>query len=80
MCDMRKQFRITMDTRKEAALLVHMGDKAVKFKEWPNGLYAMNPSDSESFGTLSEQYQMIQTLEENMKFLSPRQQGRAKKA
>ena len=61
MCDMRNKFRITMDTRKEAALLVHMGDKAVKFKEWPNGLYAMNPSDPESFGTLSEQYQMIQS-------------------
>jgi hypothetical protein len=40
----------------------------------------MNPSDPESFGTLSEQYQMIQTIEENMKFLSPRQQGRARKA
>jgi hypothetical protein len=69
-----------MDTNKEAALVVHMPNKAVKFKEWPNGLYAMTPSDPDSFGSISDQYQMIQTIEENMKFLSPRQQGRARKA
>jgi hypothetical protein len=80
MCDMRKKFSITMDTNKAAALLVHLPNKAVKFKEWPNGLYAMNPEDLESFGTILDQYQMIQTIEENMKFLSPRQQGRARKA
>jgi hypothetical protein len=80
MCDMRKKFRITMDTNKEAALVVHMPKKAVKFKEWPNGLYAMNPADPDSFGSISDQYQMIQTIEENMKFLSPRQQARARKA
>ena len=33
MCDMRKKFRITMDTNKEAALIVHLPNKTVKFKE-----------------------------------------------
>jgi hypothetical protein len=75
MCDMRKKFRITMDTKKEAALIFHTPNKVVKFKEWPNGLYAMNPSDSDSFGSISDQYQMIQMIEETMKLLLPRQQG-----
>jgi hypothetical protein len=80
MCDMRNCFCIMMDTNKEAALVVHLPNKAVKFKEWSNGLYAMNPEDPESFGTIQDQYQMIHTIEENMKFLSPRQQARARKA
>ena len=39
MCDMTNKSRITMDTNKEAALIVHLPNKAMKFKEWPNGLY-----------------------------------------
>ncbi len=75
MCDMRKKYRITMDTNKEAALIVHMKNKAVKFKEWPNGLYAMNPAEPDGSNSITNQYQLIQTIEENKKFLSPRQQG-----
>jgi hypothetical protein len=43
MRDMRKKFCVTMDTKKEVAIIVHKPNKAIKFKEWPNGLYAMNP-------------------------------------
>ena len=38
---MRKKFRITMDTNKEAAMIVHLPNRSKKFKEWPNDLYAM---------------------------------------
>ena len=47
--DMTKKFRVTMDSTKELALLVHMPDKIVKFKQFSNGLYAMDPSDETSF-------------------------------
>jgi hypothetical protein len=78
---MRKKFRITLDTNKEAAMIVHLPNKTVKFKEWPNGLYAMNPAEPDGSNSITpSNYQMIQTIEENKKFLSPRQQGRARKA
>ena len=80
MQDMRKKFCITMDTENEAALIVHKPNKTMKFKEWPNGLYAMNPSEPDGVGSTEDQYQMIQTLEENKKFLSQRQQRQARKA
>ncbi len=76
MSNMRKKYRITMDTNKEAALIVHLPNKTVKFKEWPNGLYAMNPSEPDSPESIPNQYQMIQTIEENNKFLYTRQQNR----
>jgi hypothetical protein len=57
-----------------------MPNKAVQFKEWPNGLYAMNPLEPEGKGSITNQYQMIQTFEENKKLLLPRQQRRARKA
>jgi hypothetical protein len=34
-----------MDSKEERALLVHMPDKIVKFKQFSNGLYAMDPND-----------------------------------
>jgi hypothetical protein len=40
----------------------------------------MNLSDPNSFGSILDQYQMIQTIEEHMKLLLPRQQGQARKA
>jgi hypothetical protein len=78
MKDMTDKFQVTMDSRKERALLVHMPNKIVRFKQFSNGLYAMDPSDDQSFVT--KPYQFLNTLEDNLKFLSPRQQKRAKKA
>jgi hypothetical protein len=44
------------------------------------GLYAMNPRDPENFGSISSQSHLMQTLEENLKYLLPRQLKRAYKA
>jgi hypothetical protein len=38
-----------MDSKEELALLVHMPDKIVKFKQFSNGLYTMDPNDDKSF-------------------------------
>jgi hypothetical protein len=65
---------------REKALLVHFPNKIVKFKQMKGGLYAMNPKDPENFGTISSQSHLIQTLEENLKYILPRQRARAHKA
>ncbi len=78
MKDMTNKFRVTMDSKEELALLVHMPDRIVKFKQFSNGLYAMDPSDEKSFKRTKKPYQFLNTLEENLAFLSPRQQKRAK--
>jgi hypothetical protein len=80
LSNMTKKFRVTMDSSKEKALLVYFPDKIVKFKQMKGGLYAMNPRDPENFGSISSQSHLIQTLEENLKYLSPRQLKRAYKA
>jgi hypothetical protein len=72
LSDMTKKFRVTMDSSKEKALLVHFPNKVVKFKQMKGGLYAMNPKDPENCGSISSQSYLIQTLEENLKYLSPR--------
>jgi hypothetical protein len=76
--DMTNKFRVTMDSKEELALLVHMPDKIVKFNQFSDGLYAMDPSDKKSFTVTKKPYQFLNTLEENLGFLSPRQQKRAK--
>jgi hypothetical protein len=80
LSDMTKKFRVTMDSSKEKALLVHFPNKVVKFKQMKGGLYAMNPKDPENFGSISSQSHLIQTLEQNLECLSPHQRARAHKA
>jgi hypothetical protein len=64
-----------MDSKEELALLVHMPEKIVKCKQLSNnGLYAMDPNDKRSFTMTKRPYQFLNTLEENLGFLSPRQQ------
>jgi hypothetical protein len=67
-----------MDSKEELALLVNMPDKIVKFKQFSNGLYAMEPNDEKSSVMTKKLYEFLNTLEENLGFLSPRQQKRAK--
>jgi hypothetical protein len=45
-----------MDSKEELALLVHMPDKIVKFKQFSNGLYAIDPSDKKSFRMTKKPY------------------------
>ena len=61
--------------------MVHMPDKIVKFMQFANGLYAMDPNDESSFErTSTKTYQLLNTQEENLKYMSKRQQKRAKLA
>jgi hypothetical protein len=80
MKDMTDKFRVTMDSKEELALLVHMPDKIVKFKQFSNGLFAMDPNNEKSFELNKKPYQFRTTIEDNLKFLSKRQQKRAKQA
>ena len=42
--DVRKRFRVTMDTAEEEAILVHLDNgKLLRFKEVKNGLYMWKP-------------------------------------
>jgi hypothetical protein len=77
---MTDKFCVTMDSKEERALLVHMPDKIVKFKQFSNGLYAMDPSDKSSFEMKKKPFQFLLTVKDHMKFLSKRQQERVKKA
>ena len=81
--DMADKFRVTYDSENERAMQVHMPDKIIRFKEFSNGLYARNPYEEDKkidkFKT-PPKIQMLNTLEENLNFLSSRQQQRAKMA
>jgi hypothetical protein len=69
-----------MDSKEERVLLVHMPDKIVKFKQFSNCLYAMDPNNKPSFKAKKKPYQFLTTVKDNMKFLSKRQQERVKRA
>ena len=78
---MASKFQVTMDTEKEKAFLVHLPDRIVKFKQMTNGLYGMNPKNKNEYVIYKNKpFQFVGTIKENMKYLSPRQQERAKKA
>jgi hypothetical protein len=57
-----------------------MPDKMMKFKQFSNGSYAMDPNDDKRFELNKKPYQFISTMEDNMKFLSKRKHKRAKQA
>jgi hypothetical protein len=66
-----------MDSKEERALLVHLPGKIVKFKQFSNGLYAMDPNDKTSFEMKKKPFQFLTTVKDNMKFLIKRQQEQA---
>ena len=43
------EFCVTIDLEEELALLVHIPNKIVKFKQLSNSLYAMDPFRKESY-------------------------------
>ena len=65
--DMRKKFRITMDTSEEIAILVHLGNGTVmKFSEVSAGLYIWKPEHNRNL--LNKQissYYFLNLLSEN---------------
>jgi hypothetical protein len=45
LSDLEKNHRVTYDSNKEDAFLVHMNDKSIKFECSPDGLYQYKVSD-----------------------------------
>jgi len=76
---MTSKYNVTYDSEKETAILVHMPNKIVRFRQMSNGLYALNPLSRDSY-TTTNKFQFVETVEENLGFFTPRQQERAKKA
>ena len=70
MCD---RYHVTFDNKQEDAFHVHTGHGTVKFKRTLNNLYKLDPSTQTTF-------QLLETVEENRKFYTPRQFQRAKQA
>ena len=62
MEDMTEKLAATMDSKIELALLVHMPNKIVNFKQFLNGLYAMNPNDKNSSVLTKKEYQFMNML------------------
>ena len=42
---MTDKFRVTFDSIKEKALIVHLPNKIIKFHQMNNGFYRMNPKE-----------------------------------
>ena len=76
--DMVKQYQVTFDSEQERAMIVHFPKKIVKFQQLNSGLYGMNPKDKNNKIDLSHKISLVNTVEDNLKFLSPRQRDRAK--
>jgi hypothetical protein len=83
--DLKKNHRITYDSNKEDAFLVHMNDKINKFECSPDGLYQYKVSkdyqnnlgrDEEQQGTSN----LVSTVTENKQGYTQRQFARAKEA
>ena len=52
-----------MDLKEELALLLHMPNKIVKFKQFLNGLNDMYPNYKNSFVFTKQEYQFMNTRE-----------------
>ena len=82
--DLKKKYRITYDSYKEDAFLVHMENKIIKFECSPDGLYqyqvskgyqeSMNQETSNQYGTSN----LVSTVAENRKGYTLRQFEQAK--
>ena len=68
-----KGHRITYDSNKEDAFVVHTKQGDIRFNRTDNNLYVMDPKQQ-------KMYQMMETVEDNMKHYSQRQIERAKAA
>ena len=72
--EMTDRYRITYDSGKEDAFIVHLSDnKTVRFNRLGKKLYVYKPS-------ITKQLQLLNTVEENKTFFTQRQFDRAKRA
>ena len=68
-----KGYKITYDSTKEDAFIVHTSKGTIKFNRNANNLYIMDPKEQQV-------YQLLETVEDNMDHYTPRQIERAKVA
>ena len=68
-----KGYKITYDSDKEDAFIVHTNKGIIKFNRNDNNLYVMDPNEQPV-------YQLLETVEENSAFYTNRQIARAKAA
>ena len=74
LADMIEKHRVTYDSAKEKAFLVHLPEKVVKFEQMDNGLYAMDPTKNHQKERTLSKYQLFETVENNLNVLTARQQ------
>eukprot|EP00957_Ditylum_brightwellii_P051134 3876794-Ditylum_brightwellii.AAC.1 len=77
---MLKLYRVTFDLAQERALIVHLPNRIVKFRQLKSGLYRMNPKDKVKKIDATEKALSMNTVDKSMTFLTPRQQEQAKVA
>ena len=75
LANLCKKFRVTFDSAKDEAFLVHTPDKVMRFAKTKSNLYAYKPQP-----VAVERHSLVQTVEENMNFHTPREVQRAKRA
>jgi hypothetical protein len=73
---LKKKHRVTYDSEKEDAFIVHMNNGTLKSECNPEGLYTYKVSDE----YLKEQRHMINTVKENREGYTQRQFEQAKRA
>ena len=74
--EMADKYRITYDSEKEDAFVVHLPDKPVRFERIGINLYVFKPPVNKATDTI----QLLSTVEENKSFYTLRQFERAKRA
>ena len=72
MKDTTDKFRVTIDSKEELAFLFHMSNKILKFNQFSDVLYDMDPNDKKSFIFTKQEYQFMNTIEENLNCISLR--------
>ena len=82
LADITKNYRVTMDTDKEKAMIIHLDNRKIKFNEMPGGLYAREPKGQKNINStdkINESQHLYLTVGDNYKYLSSRQIKKRKK-
>jgi hypothetical protein len=74
--EMAKRHCITYNSNKEDAFTVHLPTKKIKCSKTKQGLYAFKPT----INTVINKIALVNTIEKNKLFFTPRQYQKAKKA
>ena len=77
---MTDKYRVTFDSNKDNAFLVHTPEGIVWFGRNASGLYTHAPKSLIHQGQVKTNCSFVQTVQENMAFYTPREISRAKKA